>query len=338
MLSGVIVQGKMHVVRGVTGARVSARRRATARPVVLLVSDVIALLNAGCRCSAAALLTVPWCASLKPCFTALAHPFGEVCRQLVSNLVNVREQNALAVMARISSKLSLDLDGALVRRSSSRFCLGVEHGDYNGTELIGVGTNRFIWLAFKPNGTDRVRIASANFEEEGLIEFSLSDAAAAGKQSYPEAQSPEMRDTWARFPWGVDYVLRQRGFGAHVKTGFDAVVYGNIPGGGMSRSASLTLNLLLTFMDVNPGLGDAIRAGKTIVEESATTTPAPSEQTSGRTWQDEAAYNARAGAKSFEIVLLAQAVENDYIGSPCGLLDQIMIYYARAEHVSTTSN
>eukprot|EP00971_Amphidinium_carterae_P173216 3434282-Amphidinium_carterae.1 len=37
-----------------------------------------------------------------------------------------------------------------------RFCLGVEHGDYNGTELFGVGTDRFIWLAYKPNSSGQV--------------------------------------------------------------------------------------------------------------------------------------------------------------------------------------
>ncbi len=58
----------------------------------------------------------------------------------------------------------------------------------------------------------------------------------------------------------------------------------------MSRSASLTLNLIQTFLEVShvPEI-DGMR-----------------------------------------IVELAQAVENDYIGSPCGKLDQIMIYFARA--------
>ena len=32
----------------------------------------------------------------------------------------------------------------------------------------------------------------------------------------------------------------------------------------------------------------------------------------------------------FQIVELAQQVENEFIGSPCGQLDQIMIYYAKA--------
>ena len=31
----------------------------------------------------------------------------------------------------------------------------------------------------------------------------------------------------------------------------------------------------------------------------------------------------------FQIVELAQQVENEFIGSPCGQLDQIMIYYAK---------
>ena len=41
----------------------------------------------------------------------------------------------------------LDIAGGTVRRTSSRFCLGVEHGDYNGTALFGVGTDRYIWVA-----------------------------------------------------------------------------------------------------------------------------------------------------------------------------------------------
>jgi galactokinase len=57
----------------------------------------------------------------------------------------------------------------------------------------------------------------------------------------------------------------------------------------MSRSASLTLNLIISLLEVNRiEIEDRLR-----------------------------------------IVDLAQAVENDYIGSPCGQLDQIMILFAR---------
>jgi galactokinase len=177
-----------------------------------------------------------------------------------------------------AQKHSLDISGGRVRRSSSRFCFGVEHGDYNGTKLFGVGTDRFIWLAFKPNQLGRVRIFSENFPEDGVVDIALD------KSPNPET----LADNWSRFPNGVSFILNREGY--KLTTGFDAVLYGNIPGGGMSRSASLALNLIETFLEVN----DASKV------------------------------------EGMRIVDLAQMVETDYIGSPCGKLDQIMIYFAKA--------
>jgi galactokinase len=62
----------------------------------------------------------------------------------------------------------------------------------------------------------------------------------------------------------------------------------------MSRSASLSINLILTLLEVH-GVPPAELAG----------------------W-------------GMRIVDWAREVENDYIGSPCGELDQVMIYFARA--------
>ena len=133
----------------------------------------------------------------------------------------------------------LNVAGGSVRRSSSRFCLGVEHGDYNGTELFGVGTDRFIWMAYKPNGTSRFRLFSANFPGDGVVSFDAG--------SIPPANSTP--DSWARFAYGAAHILQREGY--PVEQGFDAVIYGNIPGGGMSRSASLALNLIITMLEVN---------------------------------------------------------------------------------------
>ena len=191
----------------------------------------------------------------------------------------VMERQALNELGRLAQQSGLKVAGGKVRRTSSRFCLGVEHGDYNGTELFGVGTDRFIWMAYKPNGTDRVRLLSGNFPDDGLVEFTLG--------TVPPPKSAAIADTWARFPFGVDFILRRAGF--KLEQGFDAVLWGNIPGGGMSRSASLTINLMLTFFEVN----------------------------------------ALAPRNAMDVVDLSQAVENDYIGSPCGKLDQIMIYFAK---------
>ena len=171
----------------------------------------------------------------------------------------------------------LDIAGGQVRRSSSRFCFGVEHGDYNGMELFGVGTDRFIWNGYKPNDSGRIRLYSENFPDNRIIDFAI------GEESNPD----DFQEGWERFPRGVEFILRREGY--DLKIGFDAVLYGNIPGGGMSRSASLSLNLILTFFEVN---GIEVDDGMRIVD-------------------------------------LAQMVETDYIGSPCGKLDQIMIYFAK---------
>ncbi len=188
-------------------------------------------------------------------------------------------RKALDKILQLAKDAGIDIKGGKVRRTSSRFCLGVEHGDYNGTELFGVGTDRFIWLAYKPNNSNKVRLFSGNFPNDGVIEFELGNV--------PEPKSAEIAQTWGRFAYGVEYILRREGY--KLSQGIDGVLYGNIPGGGMSRSASLTLNLILSLFDAN-----AIEVKEKI-----------------------------------KIVDLAQAVENDYIGSPCGQLDQTMILFAR---------
>ena len=124
-------------------------------------------------------------------------------------------------LAAAARQNGLDISGGKIRRTSSRFCLGVEHGDYNGTDLFGVGTDRFIWFGYKPNGTDRVRLFSKHFPDDGIVEFELGKV--------PPPQSKPVANTWARFPYGVDYVLSKNGF--KLEQGFDGVIYANIPGG-----------------------------------------------------------------------------------------------------------
>jgi len=193
--------------------------------------------------------------------------------------LTLQDKQAVEKLKSIAEQNGIDIKGGKIRRTSSRFCISVEHGDYNGTELFGVGTDRFIWLGYKPSGTKRIRLFSGNFPGDGVIEFAPGDV--------PEPKSPSIAHTWGRFAYGVEYILRREG--CKLTNGIDGVIFGNIPGGGMSRSASLTLNLILSLLDVN---------------------------------------NIEIDDK-FKIVELAQAVENDYIGSPCGQLDQIMILFAK---------
>ncbi|MCU0914800.1 MAG: hypothetical protein MUC88_09580 [Planctomycetes bacterium] len=189
------------------------------------------------------------------------------------------DQVALEKLGQLAGENGIRIAGGTLRRTSSRFCLGVEHGDYNGTELFGVGTDRFIWMGYRPNGTNKVRLFSGNFPQDGRIEYTIGNV--------PAPKSAAIAETWGRFPYGIDYILKREGF--KLKQGIDAVLFGNIPGGGMSRSASLCINLILSLFDVN-----GLRVEKQV-----------------------------------QIVDLAQAVENDYIGSPCGKLDQTMVLFAR---------
>lgn len=189
------------------------------------------------------------------------------------------DRAAVEKLQQLARENKINVAGGKLRRTSSRFCLGVEHGDYNGTELFGVGTDRFIWMAYRPNGTKKVRLFSGNFPTDGVIEYTIGNV--------PAPKSAAIADTWGRFPYGIDYILKREGF--QLKQGIDAVLFGNIPGGGMSRSASLCINLILSLFDAN---GIEVK-------------------------------------KQVQIVDLAQAVENDYIGSPCGKLDQTMVLFAK---------
>jgi len=189
------------------------------------------------------------------------------------------DQVAIDAILQHAKRKNIDVKGGKICRTSSRFCFGVEHGDYNGTELFGVGTDRFIWMAYKPNGTKRMRLFSSNFANDGVIEYDIGDI--------PEPRSPQIAHTWGRFAYGTDYVLGREGLCR--QEAINGIVFSNIPGGGMSRSASLCENVILSRLDAN-----------------------------GTTVDDK-----------LKIVDMAQAVENDYIGSPCGKLDQTMILFAR---------
>jgi galactokinase len=63
-------------------------------------------------------------------------------------------------------------------------------------------------VGYKPNASKRVRLYSANFPGDGVIEFEVGKV--------PPPLSKEVADSWARFPYGVDYILNQNGYGARV--------------------------------------------------------------------------------------------------------------------------
>ena len=106
--------------------------------------------------------------------------------------------------------------------SAGRINLIGEHTDYNGGFVFPGAIDKVIVADIHPNGTDRVRLYSADMDDSA--EFGLTEADA------PKAQ-------WARYIFGVCRETIKRG--GRVE-GFDAVFAGNIPlGAGLSSSAAL---------------------------------------------------------------------------------------------------
>ncbi|MBQ1723583.1 MAG: galactokinase [Muribaculaceae bacterium] len=106
--------------------------------------------------------------------------------------------------------------------SSGRINLIGEHTDYNGGFVFPGAIDKYIMAAINVNGTDKVRVYSADLQESA--EFGLQEADAPKEQ-------------WARYIFGVCREVIKRGF---TVKGFDTVFAGNVPlGAGLSSSAAL---------------------------------------------------------------------------------------------------
>jgi len=53
------------------------------------------------------------------------------------------DRAAVEKLGQLANENRIDIAGGKMRRTSSRFCLGVEHGDYDGTKPCGAGMSRF---------------------------------------------------------------------------------------------------------------------------------------------------------------------------------------------------
>ena len=112
-------------------------------------------------------------------------------------------------------------DGILYA-SAGRINLIGEHTDYNGGYVFPGAIDCGIMAAIKPNGTDKVKVFSLDYDE--MCEFGLKE------EDKPEVQ-------WARYIFGVCREMQKRGGKVE---GFNAVFAGDVPlGAGLSSSAAL---------------------------------------------------------------------------------------------------
>ena len=117
---------------------------------------------------------------------------------------------------------SLFGDNYMVYTSPGRVNLIGEHTDYNGGFVFPGAIDKGIYAAINPNGTDKVRAYSVDYNEQ--VEFGMN-----------EEDAP--KESWARYIFGVCREMKKRGFDPK---GFDTVFVGDVPlGAGMSSSAAL---------------------------------------------------------------------------------------------------
>ena len=117
---------------------------------------------------------------------------------------------------------SLFGDNYMVYTSPGRVNLIGEHTDYNGGFVFPGAIDKGIYAAINPNGTDKIRAYSVDYE--GQVEFGMN-----------EEDAPQ--ESWARYIFGVCREMKKRGF---EPKGFDTVFVGDVPlGAGMSSSAAL---------------------------------------------------------------------------------------------------
>lgn len=121
--------------------------------------------------------------------------------------------------------------------SAGRINLIGEHTDYNGGYVFPGAIDKGITIAIRPNGTDRVRVWSVDFNEMAVFGLEESDAP---------------RQSWARYIFGVCRETAKRG--GRVE-GFDSVFAGDVPlGAGLSSSAALE-SVYAYALDVMNGNG-----------------------------------------------------------------------------------
>ena len=111
-----------------------------------------------------------------------------------------------------------------------------EHIDYNGGHVFPCALTVGTYLVARKRTDTIVNFYSANYKRGGVITRDLNSL------SYDKSKA------WTNYPFGVLWAIIQKGF--PIKTGFDIYVYGNIPGSGLSSSASIEVAMGTMIQDM----------------------------------------------------------------------------------------
>lgn len=153
-----------------------------------------------------------------------------------------------------------------------------EHTDYNGGHVFPCALTIGTYGVARKRNDRKLRFFSVNFEKLGILESSLDDL------------TPQKEAGWTNYPKGVIWAFGEKGM--KPDSGFDLLLYGNIPNGsGLSSSASV-------------------------------------EVLTGYILRDLYGFDVT----NQDLALIGQFSENKFNGVNCGIMDQFAIAMGKAGH------
>ena len=173
------------------------------------------------------------------------------------------------------------------------------HTDYNNGLVMAVAVDKYIYIAASPRTDGKVELVSTAFAAPEI--FSVSDI------------KPNPVASWANYVKGVLVQLKKRGVQI---SGFNAAIHSTLPmGAGMSSSAALEVATAMTLRRLHPF---------TLTDTGLTTPPTPN--TKGVLPQVSI-------TERMNFAKVCRAAENEFVGVPCGILDQVASLFGKQAHV-----
>lgn len=172
-------------------------------------------------------------------------------------------------------------DGGDIREyfSPGRVNLIGEHTDYNGGHVFPCALTIGTYGVARKREDDKIHFYSANLDHPTVVEASLDDL------------SYQKKNDWSNYPIGVVWAFKERG--KKLETGFDMIIWGNIPNGsGLSSSASLEVLTGVIIRDLF-GFDDL---------------------------------------SMLDLALIGQYSENNFNGCNCGIMDQFAVAMGKKDH------
>ena len=172
-------------------------------------------------------------------------------------------------------------DGGDIREyfSPGRVNLIGEHTDYNGGHVFPCALTLGTYGIMRKRDDSTMNFSSANVRLGQVITVDLNDV--SYKQEY----------NWANYPLGIVWAMKEKGI--ELDSGFDMMIWGNIPNGsGLSSSASIEVLMGKMLQDI---------------------------------------YKIKS-LSMLDLALIGQYSENNFNGCNCGIMDQFAVAMGKKDN------